>query len=127
MSFFNSLGYGLLFENFLSLLTFASRSMGRKGPLPPQTAPLPSSKPLQGSSVNKPHPDDAQKKDEVTVYAPPSQPKLFLSSPFCEATLVKGSLKTLESLPKYIDVKEWVAVNSKSSFALARCRVLRPI
>jgi MOB kinase activator 1 len=42
-----------------------------------------------------------------------SQPKLFLARPFVEASLVKGSLKTLVSLPKYLDVMEWVAVNSK--------------
>lgn len=39
-------------------------------------------------------------------------PKLYLSRPFVEATLVKGSFKTLVALPKYLDVLEWVAMNS---------------
>jgi MOB kinase activator 1 len=47
------------------------------------------------------------------MYVAPSQPKLFLARPFVEASLVKGSLKTLVSLPKYLDVMEWVAVNSE--------------
>jgi hypothetical protein len=90
--------------------------MGRKGAAPtPSVAPLPSSRPLQSSNTDKSHLEGVRKKDEVAVYAPPLQPKLFLSSPFCEAALVKGSLKTLVSLPKYIDVMEWVAVNSKYS------------
>jgi hypothetical protein len=65
--------------------------------------------------VDKPHSEAVHKKEEVAIYAPPPQPKpkLFLSSPFCEAALVKGSLKTLIALPRYIDVMEWVAVNSR--------------
>jgi len=114
MSFFNSLGYVPLISSDLVLLIFISRSMGRKGATP-TAAPLPTSKPLQSSNMDKSHLEGVHKKDEVAVYAPPSQPKLFLSSPFCEAALVKGSLKTLVSLPKYIDVMEWVAVNSKYS------------
>jgi MOB kinase activator 1 len=116
MSFFNSLGYVTLTTFGFVLLTFVSRSMGRKGaPSTPTAAPLPSSRPLQSSNVDKSHSEGVRKKDEVAVYAPPPQPKLFLSSPFCEAALVKGSLKTLVSLPKYIDVMEWVAVNCKYS------------
>lgn len=46
-------------------------------------------------------------------YPEPPKPMLFLARPFVDATLVKGSLKTLVSLPKYLDVMEWVAVNSE--------------
>jgi len=37
---------------------------------------------------------------------------LYLCSPFVEAALVKGNFKTIVMLPKYVDVMEWVAVNS---------------
>lgn len=51
--------------------------------------------------------------------APPaptvSAPKpLYLCSPFVEAALVKGNFKTIVMLPKYVDIMEWVAVNSAS-------------
>jgi hypothetical protein len=42
-----------------------------------------------------------------------SQKPLFLCSPFVEAALVKGNFKTIVMLPKYVDVMEWVAVNSE--------------
>jgi len=53
---------------------------------------------------------------------PPSEPSspgglsgskpLYLSSPFADAALVKGNFKTIVMLPKYVDIMEWVAVNS---------------
>jgi MOB kinase activator 1 len=39
---------------------------------------------------------------------------LYLCSPFVEAALVKGHFKTIVMLPKYVDIMEWVAVNSMS-------------
>lgn len=46
---------------------------------------------------------------------PPPPPKpLYLCSPFVEAALVKGNFKTIVILPKYVDIMEWVAVNSSS-------------
>ncbi|CAG8447484.1 10992_t:CDS:2 [Ambispora leptoticha] len=36
---------------------------------------------------------------------------LFLSPPFVNASLVKGSFKTIVVLPKYVDEDEWLAVN----------------
>ena len=46
--------------------------------------------------------------------APPSpvEQPLYLCSPFVEAALVKGNFKTIVMLPKYVDIMEWVAVNS---------------
>ena len=45
--------------------------------------------------------------------APHVVPKpLYLCSPFVEAALVKGNFKTIVMLPKYVDIMEWVAVNS---------------
>lgn len=45
--------------------------------------------------------------------AVPAVPKpLYLCSPFVEAALVKGNFKTIVMLPKYVDIMEWVAVNS---------------
>jgi len=43
----------------------------------------------------------------------PNKP-LYLCSPFVEAALVKGNFKTIVMLPKYVDIMEWVAVNSPS-------------
>jgi MOB kinase activator 1 len=39
---------------------------------------------------------------------------LYLCQPFVKAALVKGSFKTIVAYPKYVDVNEWVAINSKS-------------
>jgi MOB kinase activator 1 len=68
---------------------------------------------------------------------PPSSPALpaskplYLCSPFVEAALVKGNFKTIVMLPKYVDIMEWVAVNSAFLTRLTPCflgksqRVLR--
>lgn len=48
------------------------------------------------------------------------QKPLYLCSPFVEAALVKGNFKTIVMLPKYVDVMEWVAVNSMSSYLVLR-------
>ncbi|KAG5646511.1 hypothetical protein DXG03_003278 [Asterophora parasitica] len=45
-----------------------------------------------------------------TTVTPPKP--LYLSSPFVEAALVNGNFKTIVMLPKYVDIMEWVAVNS---------------
>ena len=56
-----------------------------------------------------------------TIPITPSPPRpvltkpLYLCSPFVEAALVKGNFKTIVMLPKYVDIMEWVAVNSMSS------------
>lgn len=42
----------------------------------------------------------------------PAPKPLYLCSPFVEAALVKGNFKTIVMLPKYVDIMEWVAVNS---------------
>lgn len=82
--------------------------MGRKaGPSTP-TAPVPSHSAISGHSSNA---TKRTEHEDKQVYMPPSQPKLFLSRPFVDAALVKGSLKTLVSLPRYLDVMEWVAMN----------------
>ena len=46
------------------------------------------------------------------VAPPPPRKPLYLCSPFVEAALVKGNFKTIVMLPKYVDIMEWVAVNS---------------
>jgi MOB kinase activator 1 len=43
---------------------------------------------------------------------------LYLCSPFVDAALVTGNFKTIVMLPKYVDVMEWVACNSWSSFSV---------
>ena len=40
---------------------------------------------------------------------------LYLCSPFVNSALVKGNFKTIVVLPKYVDIMEWVAVNSEHS------------
>lgn len=48
-----------------------------------------------------------------------AQKPLYLCSPFVDAALVKGNFKTIVMLPKYVDVMEWVACNSKFGFSLS--------
>lgn len=36
---------------------------------------------------------------------------LYLCNPFVRSALVKGSFKTIVTLPKYVEPREWVAVN----------------
>ncbi|KAJ7195523.1 hypothetical protein GGX14DRAFT_475018 [Mycena pura] len=51
-----------------------------------------------------------------------SGPKpLYLSRPFVDAALVKGNFKTIVMQPKYVDVNEWVAVNSEPAPSLRCC------
>lgn len=38
---------------------------------------------------------------------------LMLCQPFCKASLLKGSFKTIVVLPKYVDEGEWIALNGK--------------
>ncbi|KAI8816831.1 Mob1/phocein [Fimicolochytrium jonesii] len=44
------------------------------------------------------------------------QKPLWLNHPFVEATLVNGSLRKVVALPRYVDVNEWLAVNSFDFF-----------
>lgn len=39
---------------------------------------------------------------------------LYLCNPFVRSALIKGNFKTIVALPKYVDQKEWIAVNRKS-------------
>lgn len=41
----------------------------------------------------------------------PSGKALYLYNPFVRSALVKGSFKTIVTLPKYVEPREWVAVN----------------
>ena len=36
---------------------------------------------------------------------------LFLCEPYVNSQLVKGSIKTIVVLPKYVDLNEWLALN----------------
>lgn len=38
---------------------------------------------------------------------------LFLSEPYVNSQLVKGSIKTIVVLPKYVDANEWLALNGE--------------
>lgn len=48
---------------------------------------------------------------------------LYLCQPFVKAALVKGSFKTIVAPPKYVDVNEWVAINSESDPLVERVSV----
>ena len=56
---------------------------------------------IQETEMNIPQPQNQ----------PPSLESMFLSEPFVSTSLVKGSFKTIVKLPKYVDLKEWVALN----------------
>lgn len=40
---------------------------------------------------------------------------LFLCDPYVNSQLVKGSIKTIVVLPKYVDANEWLALNGELS------------
>ena len=45
-----------------------------------------------------------------------TQPPLFLCEPFVKTALVKGSYKTIVQLPKYVEFREWIALNIFEQF-----------
>lgn len=47
----------------------------------------------------------------------PDGKPLYLCQPFVRAALVTGKFKSIVVLPKYVDVNEWVAINSESGRA----------
>jgi MOB kinase activator 1 len=98
---------GLATDTYFPFLFVYRRSMQRSGPRGPKRSPTPTST----------APPSATSAD----YMPPASPSapvagtqkpLYLCSPFVEAALVKGNFKTIVMLPKYVDIMEWVAVNS---------------
>ena len=66
----------------------------------------------------------SRRASEESIPATPTSPSaakpLYLCSPFVEAALVKGNFKNIVSLPKYVDVNEWVAVNCEWAALLRR-------
>ena len=84
------------------------RSMQRTGTRGPKRSPTPTSATFPTAASNDSAPLSS-------APAPATQKPLYLCSPFVEAALVKGNFKTIVMLPKYVDIMEWVAVNSMSS------------
>lgn len=76
--------------------------MTRNAPRGPKRSPTPTSATFHPAEPHPPNP----------VFPAPVSRPLYLASPFVEATLVKGQFKTIVMLPKYVDIMEWVAVNS---------------
>ena len=62
------------------------------------------------ATPNPPTPMDADTMSTDTGGKP-----LYLCQPFIRAALVTGKFKSIVVLPKYVDVNEWVAINSTSS------------
>jgi MOB kinase activator 1 len=81
--------------------------MQRSGPRGPKRSPTP-------TSTTSPSATSADYMPPASPSAPVAgtQKPLYLCSPFVEAALVKGNFKTIVMLPKYVDIMEWVAVNS---------------
>ncbi|CAO1614462.1 unnamed protein product [Parajaminaea phylloscopi] len=79
------------------------RSMGRST-RPKKSPTMPSADfPMQyGQQSGQPHASGA---------FGPTGKALYLCNPFLRSALVKGSFKTIVTLPKYVDPREWVAVN----------------
>ncbi|KAF8073897.1 Mob1/phocein [Lyophyllum atratum] len=88
MSFFNSIG----------------RSMTRAQR--PKRSPTPTSTTFPPIEMPPPKPSPPS----PTLTAPKP---LYLCPPFVDSVLVKGNFKTIVMLPKYVDIMEWVAVNSE--------------
>lgn len=80
---------------------------GQRGP---KRAPTP-------TSATLPPPELPPSPTNPSPVIPAVKKPLYLCSPFVEAALVKGNFKTIVMLPKYVDIMEWVAVNSM----LPRC------
>lgn len=86
--------------------------MQRSGPRGPKRSPTPTSSTFPTSN-------DGAPPVSPSGTAPGTQKPLYLCSPFVEAALVKGNFKTIVMLPKYVDIMEWVAVNSMFRVLLA--------
>lgn len=120
MSFFNSIGcvihpsrlcdvqFDLAIHTYRWFLFYdRRRSMQRSGPRGPKRSPTPTSATFPNATST-----DAAPPVSPSAPAHGIQKPLYLCSPFVEAALVKGNFKTIVMLPKYVDIMEWVAVNS---------------
>lgn len=85
-----------------------SRSMSR-APRGPKRSPTPTSATFPPSESGQIPPVPPSPRVSAANVDKP----LYLCSPFVEAALVKGNFKTIVMLPKYVDIMEWVAVNSE--------------
>lgn len=63
------------------------------------------------SSLNANHSSYSRSPNSPTTSLGTNGKPLYLCQPFVGSSLVKGSLKTISSVPKYVDPKEWIAVN----------------
>ncbi|EST06084.1 Mob1/phocein [Kalmanozyma brasiliensis GHG001] len=63
------------------------------------------------SSLNANHSSYSRSPSSPTTSLGANGKPLYLCQPFVGSSLVKGSLKTISSVPKYVDPKEWIAVN----------------
>lgn len=112
MSFF---GYGFLYQTscficlLISIVIFVIVRRNRhprgqrRSPTPSRDGSADPSSPVSagGNGRLSPGPGADKKKP------------LYLCSPFADAALVKGNFKTIVMQPKYVDIMEWVAVNSE--------------
>lgn len=81
----------------LSITGDASGTLSPSSPITPGGSP--------GSRSPVPRHSDLERERQ-------GPPPLYLSQPFVKAALVKGNFKTIVMLPKWVDVNEWVAINS---------------
>lgn len=79
------------------------KSMGRSGR--PKKSPT-----LPGADFGVFPQNYQQQHSQQQALSPTGKP-LYLCNPFLRSALVKGSFKTIVTLPKYVEPREWVAVN----------------
>lgn len=68
----------------------------------------------KGNSPRSGIPDEyagTQDAANTGIVGQPVGKPLYLCNPFVRSTLIKGNYKTIVVLPKYVDRREWVAVN----------------
>lgn len=87
-----------------------------RNPRQQRRSPTPSRDPSTGpSSPSSPNPTSGRI-SPANANGKDQKKPLYLCSPFADAALVKGNFKTIVMLPKYVDIMEWVAVNSEWIF-----------
>jgi hypothetical protein len=79
----------------------------KRSPTTPEESTSPTSPNSETMSQN---PSQSQMQGAAS---PGVEKPLYLCQPFVKAALVKGSFKTIVAPPKYVDVNEWVAINSE--------------
>lgn len=98
----------ILLHRHCSAMSNFFRSMGR------------SSRPKKSPTMPSMPYDTAMGTAPGTTLGAGNKP-LYLCNPFVRSALIKGSFRTIVVLPKYVDQKEWIAVNREFSVPVVSC------